>query len=73
MAAQRECLEADRGAFLQHIDAVRGELTAVHAQLRDREAAAAAAQARAEAAAEEAETRAAEAAAERSASLTHAH
>lgn len=41
VAAQRETLEADRGAFLEHVDHVRQELTAVYAQLRDREVAAA--------------------------------
>lgn len=63
VAAQRQSLEAEQGAFLQHVHAVRDELTAVYAQLRDRETAAAAAAAQAEAsraAAAEAEAEAAE-------------
>jgi hypothetical protein len=65
VAAQRNSLVADRGAFLSHVDAVREELTAVYAQLRDREATAAAAHQRSAAALAEAEKQAAEIAAER--------
>jgi hypothetical protein len=65
VAVQRESLLADRGAFLSHVDAVREELTAVYAQLRDREAAAAAAHQRAEEALADAEAQAAEASKER--------
>jgi hypothetical protein len=68
VAAQRETLEADRDAFLEHVDHVRQELTAVYAQLRDREAAAAEVQRDAEAALTAAHDAEAEAASQRCAS-----